>query len=210
MKKIKLLNLFAGIGGNVELLDRDKFEITSVELVPKIARVYKNRFPDDKLVIGDALEFLLENYQDFDMIWASPPCPTHSQVRKALVGYSRTSVFPDMTLYQIILFLKHHFSGKWVVENVIPYYEPLIAPSAIIDRHYYWSNFNITEIDVEKDLAISYVKVKEFSHIDFTGYTGRKDTVIRNMVNSNVGLHIMNCAAGTVPYSYSPSLFDFL
>lgn len=208
--KIKLLNLYAGIGGNVASLDRDKFEITSVELIPKIARVYKNRFPGDKLIITDALEFLLNHYQDFDMIWASPPCPTHGQVRKALVGHSHDAKYPDMTLYQIIIFLKHHFNGQWVVENVVPYYEPLIQPSAIIDRHYYWSNFNITEIDVQKTINISHVKVKDFDYIDFTGYTGRKDTVIRNMVNSDIGLHIMNCAAGTVPYSYSPSLFDFL
>ena len=34
--------------------------------------------------------------------------------------------FPDMKLYEEIIFLEHNFKGKYVVENVIPFYEPLI------------------------------------------------------------------------------------
>ena len=209
MKKIKLLNLYSGIGGNVALLDRNIYEITSIEINPGIAAVYKNRFPDDLVIIEDASQYLLNNYNEFDMIWSSPPCPTHSGVRKALVGFNRAAVFPDMILYQIIIFLKHHFKGLWVVENVIPYYEPIITPGIIIDRHCYWSNFDITMICVKKTVNISNIKVNEFNHIDFTGFKGRKDTLIRNMVNDKIGLHIMNCAAGTIPFSYEKSLFDF-
>ena len=32
-----------------------------------------------------------------------------------------------MKLYEEIIFLDNYFKGKYVVENVIPYYEPLIA-----------------------------------------------------------------------------------
>ena len=208
--KIKILNLYGGIGGNVAALDRNIYEITTVELSPGVAAVYRNRFPTDILIIGDAKEYLLNNYYKFDIIWASPPCPTHSNVRKILVGHSLSAVYPDMVLYQINIFLEHHFKGKWVIENVKSYYKPLIAPTVIIDRHYYWSNFDISVIDVEKTIKISHCKISDYSHIDFTGYIGRKDTLIRNMVNEKVGLHIISCAADTVPYSYDKSLFDFM
>ena len=55
-----------------------------------------------------------------------------------------------MTLYEEILFLKHHFKGKWVVENVKPYYEPLIKPQ-ILERHCFWSNFEIADKKFVKD-----------------------------------------------------------
>ncbi len=63
---------------------------------------------------------------------------------------------------------------------------------------------------LKKNVKISNIKVSDFNHIDFTGFKGRKDTLIRNMVNDKIGLHIINCAAGTVPYSYENSLFDFM
>ncbi len=97
-----------------------------------------------------------------------------------------------------------------MVENVKPFYDALISPTVVIDRHFYWSNFNITVIDVYKTMKISYVKVSDFDYIDFTGFTGRKDTLIRNMVNDKIGLHIVNCAADTVPLSYEKSLFDYI
>jgi len=59
-------------------------------------------------------------------------------------------VYPDMRLYQEIIFLQHYFKGKWVIENVISYYEPLIKPVRI-QRHYFWANFPIPEIKVEAD-----------------------------------------------------------
>ena len=210
MEKIKLLNIYGGIGGNVSLLDRDIYEITTIEINPGIAAVYQNRFPKDTVIVSDAKEYLLNNYSDYDIIWGSPPCPSHTGVRKILVGHNRAAVYPDMGLYQIIIFLEHHFKGKWVIENVKPYYTPLIEPTVIIDRHCYWSNFDISQIVVKKELNICHVKVSDFSHIDFTGYKGRRDTLLRNMVNGRVGLHIVNCAADTVPYSYDSSLFDFV
>ena len=53
--------------------------------------------------------------------------------------------FPDMKLYQEILFLKHLYEGKYVIENVIPYYEPLI-PAQKRHRHLYWTNFNLPNV----------------------------------------------------------------
>ena len=58
---MKILNLYSGIGGNRKLWG-DQHEITAVEYNEEIATVYKDYFPNDKVIIGDAHEFLLKNY----------------------------------------------------------------------------------------------------------------------------------------------------
>ena len=119
---MKILNLYAGIGGNRKLWS-DEHEITAVEYDPNIANIYQTIFPNDRVIIGDAHQYLLEHFQEFDFIWSSPPCPTHSRARFGLgVGSGKVKgVYPDMRLYQEIIFLDKHFKGKWCVENVIAY-----------------------------------------------------------------------------------------
>ena len=129
-----ILNLYAGIGGNRHLWPVDG--VVAVEHDEKIAAEYKRRFPADEVVVGDAHQFLADNFARFDFIWASPPCPTHSR----FWGQNRTPEYPDMKLYQEILFLQRWAPGAWVVENVKPYYKPLIEPAGDIGRHLFWSN----------------------------------------------------------------------
>ena len=143
MEKIKVLNLYAGIGGNRKLWPNDKVEVTAVENVPEIAKIYQDFFPMDKVIVCDAHQFLLEHFEEYDFIWSSPPCPTHSRIVTLLKNKKKYDIkYPDMKLYQEILLLTHFFKGKWVVENVISYYNPLINPQKD-GRHYYWANFII-------------------------------------------------------------------
>ena len=135
---MKILNGYAGIGGNRKLWG-DKHDITAIEINPKIAECYKKLFPNDTVIIGDCHEYLREHFREFDFIWLSPPCPTHSVLQMTRY-YDKNLKYPDMTLYQEILLLKHFFKGKWVIENVIPYYEPLIPYSFKVDRHIFWSS----------------------------------------------------------------------
>lgn len=143
---VKVLNLCAGIGGNRKYWNYCK--VTSVENDEKIANIYKKLFPNDKVIIGDAYEYLKENYKNFDFIWISPPCQKHSKMMKA----TRHNIadYPDFKLYEVIVFLKHFFKGKWVVENVVPYYKPLIDPTIRIGRHLFWSNFEIVAEEVKQ------------------------------------------------------------
>lgn len=120
---MKILNLYAGLGGNRKDWGNEH-EVTAVELEPKIAEVYKDNFPNDTVIICDAHEYLLQHADNFDFIWSSPPCQTHSRMMKATRHKKKR--FTDMSLYQEIIFLQHFFKGKFVVENVKPFYEPLI------------------------------------------------------------------------------------
>lgn len=101
---MKILNLYAGIGGNRKLWG-DEHEITAVEINPKIAKIYSDFFPKDKVIIADAHQFLLEHFEEFDFIWSSPPCPSHSTIRKcsAVARGQNKPIFPDMKLYEEIL-----------------------------------------------------------------------------------------------------------
>lgn len=140
---MKVLNLYAGIGGNRKLWA--DCEVTAVEFTPKIADVYQRLYPEDNVVVADAHQFLLDRFQEFDFIWSSPPCQSHSRMIRG--GRNRRPRFPDLRLYEQILFLQYNFQGLWLVENVVPYYKPLI-PAVKRGRHLFWANFDIPEIVV--------------------------------------------------------------
>lgn len=200
---MKVLNLYACLGGN--RLKWTDCEVTAVELDPELARLYQERFPNDTVIVADAHQYLLDHYKEFDFVWSSPPCPSHSRIRLTNTGEGerKTSAsYPDMKLYQEIIFLDNFFKGKWVVENVIPYYKPLIIAKEIC-RHLFWSNFMITKpLTARKIKGNMFRKTQKelevFHKIDLSTYKGkqRKDKIARNLVDYEVGLHIFNLAKG--------------
>src|SRR5690606_15205925 len=103
-------------------------QVTAVEKREDIAAVYKHYFPEDEVIVGDAHQYLIDHYQEFDFIWTSRPCTTHSRANfwASRNAKNRKKYYPDFKLYEEITFLRHWFDGKWVAENVIPYYKPLI------------------------------------------------------------------------------------
>jgi len=201
---MKVLNLYAGIGGNRKLWQ--DVEVTALEIEPEIAQIYKDHFPGDDVIVGDAHTYLEKHYDDgWDFIWASTPCPTHGKIRNiAGVGKGQVPpVYPDMRLYQEIIFLNQiehtsgaSFSGKWVVENVISYYDPLILPQKV-SRHYFWANFVIPQIRADRKHNATIAELEKQRGFDLSAYsikTTRKDTTLRNCVNPKLGLHILDCA----------------
>ena len=201
---MKILNLYAGIGGNRKLWG-DEHEITAIENEQYIADAYKDLYPKDTVLVEDAHKYLLEHHKEYDFIWSSPPCPTHSVSNNFL--YAQGIIrYPDMGLYQEIILLKHKFKGKWVVENVRSYYEPLIQPSQYIDRHYYWSNFAIPTLKVNRTFNVTNAKVvsRQTSEENMNNLEGwhdiklgdvkNKRKLLRNAVWPPMGLHIFNAA----------------
>jgi DNA (cytosine-5)-methyltransferase 1 len=199
---VQVLNLYACLGGN-RLLWKN-CEVTAVELDPELARLYKERFPDDNVIIADAHQYLLDHYKEFDFIWSSPPCPSHSRARYwSSSNYDTTTeaIYPDMKLYEEILFLKHYYrTGKYVVENVMPYYEPLI-PAKKRGRHLYWTNFNLPSDLNDRRIQIGagtdeLKRLCEFHKIDISTYKGEQSMikVARNLVDFEAGKTIYNTA----------------
>ena len=205
---MKILNLYACLGGNRYKWNevKEDIEVTAVELDPEAARLYQERFPNDTVIIADAHQYLLDHYKEFDFIWSSPPCPTHSRARYWNSSNYETkteAIYPDMKLYQEILFLQHYYkTGKWVVENVIPYYEPLV-PAIKRGRHLYWTNFNLPNDLKDRRFAISSAKQElkglcKFHKYNFTKYKGEQPILkmARNLVDYEAGRTIFETVLG--------------
>ena len=201
---MRILNLYAGIGGNRHRWEGD---VTAVERQEDIAEEYQARFPGDRVVVGDAHEFLLANYADFDFIWASPPCPTHSR----MWGSNRTPEFPDMKLYQEILFLQRWAPGAWVVENVKPWYKPLISPASACGRHLFWSNLELFFLPEPPPRPAGFMKAATAE--DLAAYLGippakiycggghDPNQALRNCVHPQTGQDIMDRAKTAIAWS---------
>lgn len=198
---MKILNLYAGVGGN-----RKKWpgyvQVTAVENNPKIAAVYGRLNPNDKVIVGDAHQYLLDHYSEFDAVWSSPPCQSHTRMIRS--GRNRRPRYADMKLYEEILFLTHNFKGAWVVENVVPYYAPLVQATKV-GRHMIWSNRHIVGVEYVKQpenfITQSTVAGKKIM-MDWLGihydeniyYDGNHcpAQVLRNCVHPDLGLNLFN------------------
>ena len=204
---MKILNLYACLGGN-RYKWGDEHEITAVEWDEELARLYQERFPNDTVIVTDAHQYLLYHYKEFDFIWSSPPCPTHSRAR----GWNTKleTKYPDMRLYEEIILLETvakgevpRFKGKYVVENVIPYYQPLI-PAYKRNRHLYWTNFKLPNVLTQrKNPEIGHAKKEldkwcEFHDYDFRKYKGKQSVqkIARNLVDYEAGKTILNTVMG--------------
>ena len=209
MDKLKVLNLYAGIGGNRKLWG--DVEVTAVEHNEAIAAIYSDLYPQDKMIIGDAHAYLLEHFKEFDFIWGSPPCPTHSRFRllwqsdNVEIGGKKTNAsfkYPDMKLYEEIIFLTHFSKALFCIENVISYYEPLIKPQKC-NSHYYWANFNIKRLpDTKRHIRHreQNPKLKDFKDSLKKYELGKRfeKKILNNCVEPETGLFILNCARGVI------------
>jgi len=206
---LKILNLYACLGGNRYKWNevKEDIEVVAVEWDEELAKLYQDRFPNDTVIVADAHQYLLDHYQEFDFIWSSPPCPTHSR----LVTSNKNKIkmkYPDMKLYQEVIFLDNFFNGKYVVENVIPFYQPLI-PAKKRGRHLYWTNFNLpNNINERPPIGISQgvnevKRLCEFHDYNFRKYKGKQPTnkIARNLVDYEAGKTIFETALGIISKS---------
>lgn len=199
---IKVLNLYAGLGGNRKKWEN--VEVTAVEYSEEIANVYKHYFPDDIVIIEDAHDYLAKHWNEFDFIWSSPPCQSHSKIRMmASKSGSYDAVMPDMTLWSEIIFLQNFTKNtdiKFVVENVKPYYEPFVKPTQKLGRHLFWTNFDLPFKEIKDGLKHNERGMSHKGYFDLRPFKlkHRKDQLIRNSVDPNVGEYVFNCAYNKV------------
>ena len=110
-----------------------------------------------------------------------------------------------MKLYEEIILLKHFFEGKYCIENVRSYYEPLIKPQEL-QSHYFWSSFKISDTKRTREKVRNdkghTLKVKmEHQGIivkDFYNYKKDKRTLLNNCIEPELGLHILDCAMNVI------------
>lgn len=209
---MKILNLYANIGGNRKYWDGH--EITAVEIDPKIAALYQKLWPEDTVVVGDAHQYLLDHFHDFDFIWSSPPCPTHSKMnimngvnpyepnqKQIDNGGGIAPRYVDMTLYQEIILLKTWFRGKWCVENVKSYYQPLVKP-VLYGSHYFWTNFFFPVGDNQESyrgiagktqIALkAFAELKGFDLKDLQGAGINVRLALKDVTEPELGKHILD------------------
>lgn len=195
----KILNLYAGIGGNRK--NWKNCEVTAVENDQATAEIYTKLYPNDEIVLTDAHAYLLNNFEQinktYDLVWASPPCQSHSRIRAMGSKIKYQPIYFDENLWQTIILMQTYSKKKWIVENVITYYKALIPPQAIINRHYFWSNFNITPKTFKK---------RDIKHKNITGqstiydinikkyYGPKKREMLRSLIDPAIGEHLYNCA----------------
>jgi DNA (cytosine-5)-methyltransferase 1 len=194
---LNVLNLYAGIGGNRSAWPID-WSVTAVELDVEISKVYAKRFPTDTLIVGDALAYGEEHFAEFDFIWSSPPCPSHGQYRHnvGVLAKGYRPLMPDMSLYAQIVFLRQYAPKWWCVENVKPYYEPLIAPNATLQRHLVWTNIAVTDLA----LPATHLRTKnalasfgDLASLVAESSIKNKRQVLRNCVAPEVGAYVARC-----------------
>jgi DNA (cytosine-5)-methyltransferase 1 len=122
------------------------------------------------------------------------------------------AIYPDLSLYEEIIFLQYHSEIKnkgikrlFVVENVVPYYKPIVDPTIKLGRHLFWSNFSIVEKDdflkgVKNLIKMNIEELQNLHGFDLSSFnnpqkvSNKKRVLLRNCVNSDIGLHILESA----------------
>ena len=199
---MKILNLYAGLGGNRK--HWDGHDITAVESDPRLADQYQQFYPHDTVIIEDAHQYLLDHADGFDFIWSSPPCQSHTRMIRS--GKNRKPRYPDLRLYEEILFLMTDYEGSWVVENVKPYYTPLVAPARELGRHMFWSNLDLSPVQdvpsppnfINTTTVAGANLLKDWLGLQYDGniYYGNNHCpgqVLRNCVHPDIGQQVLGC-----------------
>lgn len=123
MKKLKIMDLFAGVGGlTYGFYHNDNYEVVVAnEILPNMAKAYTLNHPDVKMYCDDIKNLSLSQMTkdlgikkgDIDIIVGGPPCQAYSTVGKRLLDDPRGKLFQEY--YRI---LKEFEPKFFLFENV--------------------------------------------------------------------------------------------
>ena len=131
MKKIKVLDLFSGVGGLSYGFSQDNcFNILAAnEVLPNMAKAYQLNHPNVKMYCKDVKYFGIQDLEndfntkkgDIDIIIGGPPCQAYSTVGKRLIDDPRGKLFQEY--YRILkeiepqCFLFENVKGLLSIQN---------------------------------------------------------------------------------------------
>lgn len=122
-KKLKVIDLFSGVGGlSYGFAHDDNFEIVAAnEILPNMARAYSLNHPTAKVYAEDIKDFSADKIEkdlgikpsEIDIIVGGPPCQAYSTVGKRLIDDPRGKLFQEY--YRV---LKEFNPKLFLFENV--------------------------------------------------------------------------------------------
>jgi len=169
MRQLKALDLFCGLGGFSDGLAAEGFDVTGVEIEPKIAALYKH-----KVIVADVCSLNPEDFRDYDLIVGSPPCRNFSQLIK-VIGHTWKKHPPDPwgeglrlvnAFFNFVIIAEPRY---WLMENVPGLADYLWQPPRTMPylgktmKRAFWGNFPafLVPRDYNKGTMIGHRDVKE-------------------------------------------------
>ncbi|HAI73773.1 MAG TPA: DNA (cytosine-5-)-methyltransferase [Candidatus Moranbacteria bacterium] len=130
-KKLKVIDLFSGVGGlSYGFAHNDNFEIAVAnEILPSMAKAYSLNHPTVKVYVEDVKDFNAKKIEkdlnikasEVDIIIGGPPCQAYSTVGKRLIDDPRGKLFQEY--YRVLkefdprLFLFENVRGLLSMQN---------------------------------------------------------------------------------------------
>lgn len=199
MRKFRILDLFCGGGGASLGYEQAGLEVVGVDLNKQ--KNYRGEF-----IQSDAIEFLLENYKNFDFVHASPPCQKYS--KSAMQWRKNGKEYPDLIEPTRAALIS---TGKpYIIENVTnaPLINPFLLCGAMFDiptyRHrLFESNLTFIVPEHPKHIIKCTKLGRKTKHGEFIDYVGHFSGVL--MVKQFTGLHWLNLTelAQSLPPQYT-------
>lgn len=195
---MRILDLYAGLGGTAKgiqsVLEKKgvDYEYFAIEIDPNVCAAHKINNPRSTVICADVKDWL-DKITDFDFVWASPPCQTHSILNFSNKATGKKTNLVDWSLWHVIDHLQRTENVSYVVENVLIWYNEPFKHNFNLDRHYFWTNLSLLSFEYQKRTKDwGYLSVKgwkEYHQVEHA-ITGNKRQQLRNCLHWSIAAGI--------------------